>query len=224
MNNGPGPAAKQAARPIPNSGARQWTRGANRAQQARRQIEAVLTDSQKQSLPIVMRDMEALRAAGIPTEVLDDLKLSSGQQTQLLAIGRKAQQDMRPKQDNGNGGDPEAGREAAQKAREAARQKAMQALTAEQRATLDAFRKSHPQPRPGEGFGPPPGGPEGEGRPPRDGNGPPPRDGDGPPPPPDGSPEISASWLRMCRSETSCRVPGVFNARNPSLHTQLTIQ
>ena len=156
-------------------------------------MKAVLNSDQKAQLPSLLKNIESLRATGIPAELYGKLNLTDTQKKNISEIAQHAQQDMRAKMDAARlSGDFEASRSAMDQAREASHQKAMSALTAEQRAVVEQFIKDHPRPRGGRGFGPPPG----HGGPPPNGFGPPndgggPGDGgpgDGGPPPPDGPP------------------------------------
>ncbi len=49
-------------------------------------VEAVLTPSQKAALPALLSEMDSLRPAGIPPELVSSLKLTDAQKTQLAAI------------------------------------------------------------------------------------------------------------------------------------------
>jgi Spy/CpxP family protein refolding chaperone len=170
--------------------------------QAKSSIEAVLTDEQKQALPGLLKEIDALREAGIPAEVYGDLKLTGSQKKQLVALAKKSQDAMRAKMDSLQpGGDFESVRSAMDQSRRQAHSRAMALLTAEQRDLVQKYQQAHPRPDRGpggpggpEGFGPPPGGPDGPdggpggpGGPPQGG---PPQGGPGddgnPPPPPGG--------------------------------------
>jgi Spy/CpxP family protein refolding chaperone len=161
-------------------------------QEAAKSIGDVLTDEQKQALPGLLKEIEALRATGIPAELYGDLKLTSDQRKKITAIAQKAQESQRQAMDKAReSGDFQSVRETMQKSRRQTHDKAMQVLTSEQRALVEQFIKDHPRQGPG-GFGPPPGGGRGrgEGGPPPGGgpDGPPPPDGAGPPPGEDGPP------------------------------------
>jgi uncharacterized membrane protein len=157
-------------------------------QQATKDIEAVLTTSQKKAIPTVLREIQALRMAGIPAELLGTLKLSDDQRKQIASIVQQAQQETRQKMDAARqSGDRNAMRDIMEQSRQDIHDKAMAVLTDDQKAQVEKFVAEHPLPPGGPGFGPPPGGP-GDG-PPAGGPpaGPPP---DAPPPPgdPDGAP------------------------------------
>ena len=165
-------------------------------QKANKDIEALLTATQKAALPALLRQLDGMRQLGIPLEVLGDLKLTAAQKTQLNAIAKKAADSLpKPGQgrpgDGGPGGPPDGGGPGqggrgfggpggGQRGRgemDANRQKfheqAMAVLTDAQKQQVQEFMEAHPRPDGGpgrRGFGGP-GGPGGFG-------------GDGPPPPP----------------------------------------
>jgi hypothetical protein len=163
------------------------------SRQASQQILAVLTTEQKKALPTVLRDIQTLRMAGIPAELLGDLKLTTDQKQKIASIQRQSQQEVRQlmtdAQQNGNF---DSVRDSVERSRELAHEKALDVLTEAQRKKVEKYLQEHPQPGPGEGFGPPPGGfgpPPGDGSgPPPGGFGPPPGGPDGPPQSPDSSP------------------------------------
>jgi len=147
-----------------------------------KQIEAVLTDSQRRALPGAMKELGAFGPAGIPLDVLGDLKLSSDQKSRIVAIAEKSQQEMRAKMDEARqSGDFQAIREIMQANRENVHKQVMAVLNADQRALVEKFVKEHPMRGPGGpggfpggpgGFGPggPGGFPGGPGGPPPGGN------------------------------------------------------
>ena len=156
-----------------------------------RQIEGVLTPTQKQALPTLVKTLNGLRTARIPLEVVSDLHLTAEQKQQLSALTSLTNGQSQHQQQEGDqarrsgqfgatrslGGSPGQTHE-----------KAMALLTAEQRKVVTDYIQKHPRPQGGPGFGPPRGGQGGPGRP----DMPPPGgpgggDGqDGPPPPPPG--------------------------------------
>jgi hypothetical protein len=167
-------------------------------------IVAVLTDDQKAALPRVIQMLDAFQSAGVPPQVIGDLKLTDDQKKQALRINKEMQQAMQQAMQDQD-------RQAMMDARKKAHDEILALLTDDQKAILDKFVKDHPRrgpggpggpggrgpggrgpggpggPPPGDGNGPPPP-PDGNGPPPPDGSGPPPPpDGDGPPPPPDGN-------------------------------------
>jgi len=146
--------------------------------QASKQIDTVLTADQKKALPIALKNIQSLRMAGIPAEVLGDLKLTADQKKQIASVVEKSQQSMRQKmEDARQSGDFENMRAVMTESREAMHNAAMAKLTADQKTIVEDYLKDHPQQEfepgggPPGGFGPPPGG-----------GGP----GGAPPPPPDG--------------------------------------
>jgi Spy/CpxP family protein refolding chaperone len=154
----------------------------NQNKQAGDRIMAVLTATQKQALPGLLKELDTLRGAGIPAETYGDLKLTADQKTRLAAVARKSQQQMRQDMDKARqGNDFAAMRDTMQQSRQKTREQVMSILTAEQHKVLEQFRKDHPRPQGRDGFGPPPGGrPGGPPRPEGQDDGPP------PPPPPGG--------------------------------------
>ena len=172
---------------IPSNGMRDPNKQAND------RIQATLTATQKQALPGLLKELDALRGADIPAETYGDLKLTADQKTRLAAIARKSQQQMRQNMDKAReSNDFGAMRDTMQQSRRQTHEQAVGVLTADQRKVLEQFRKDHPRPQGRDGFGPPPGGQPGgpDGHP---GGPPPPRPGgqdDGPlPPPPGGEPD-----------------------------------
>jgi hypothetical protein len=151
-------------------------------EKASKQIEALLTESQKMALPDALKELGDLGPTGIPFDILGDLKLTQDQKTRLIAVSKKSQEDMRKKMDEARqSGDFQSIRDLFQTSRETTHKQIMAVLTADQRTMVENFIKEHPMRSPG-GF---PGGPGGfggfPGGPPRPGRGPGP--GDGPPPP-----------------------------------------
>ena len=136
-------------------------------------IEAVLTDTQKQAVPGLMKTLDALQVSGIPIAVVSDLKLTSDQKTKIQTLAATAKQaDRKVMESAHESGDFDSVRTAMQKSRKSVHDKAMAVLTSDQKQIVSAFAKEHPQQGPA-GFGPP-----------QDGNGPPPPGGpggDGPP-------------------------------------------
>jgi hypothetical protein len=135
-----------------------------------------------------MKELGAFGPAGIPLDILSELKLSADQKSRIVAISEKAQQDMRAKMDEARqNGDFQSIFQIMQSNREAVHKQAMAVLNADQRALVEKFAKEHPMRGPGGpggfpggpggGFGRPggPGGfPGGPGGPPPGGNPPPP--------------------------------------------------
>ncbi len=155
-------------------------------------INAVLTSDQKTVLPTLIKNIESLRATGIPAELYSKLNLTAAQKKKIADIAQQARTYMQTKMAAAQqSGDFEAARSVMDQVRQDSHSKAMAVLTTEQKALVDQFIKDHPRPQGGRGFGPP----NGHGGPPQDGFGPPPDGGgpgggpqDGGPPPPDGPP------------------------------------
>jgi Spy/CpxP family protein refolding chaperone len=136
-------------------------------------IKALLTTTQKEGLPALLKLIQTLRETQIPAEVLGDLKLTVEQKTKLESIATKGREAM---QKMFQGGPPQGGfeeiRETMQKNRSETRRLAMAVLTGPQQEIVLDYREKHPEREGGfGGFGFGPGGP----------GGPPPGPG-GPPP------------------------------------------
>jgi Spy/CpxP family protein refolding chaperone len=132
-------------------------------QKATQSIMALLTAQQKNALPGLIRELEALRITGIPLPVLGELNLTAEQKRQLRTLAERANQEMRRILETGrDSGDPESVRDAIRQLHERTRNQAMQILTEAQRAQVEAFLQEHPGPGPG---GPPRGGRPGGRRP-----------------------------------------------------------
>ena len=163
-------------------------------QKANKDVEAILSDEQREALPKVIKSFGALREAGIPLEVYSDLKLTSDQKSKIEVIVAKNRppQGQRPEDGRQGGrqrpddgqrpGPPQGGFGRGQdgpggRGMDQNRQKIREAvntlLTDTQKKTIKAFMDKNPRPEFGRGHGGP-GGPGGRG-----GFG-----GDGPPPPP----------------------------------------
>jgi hypothetical protein len=134
------------------------------------EIMAVLSNEQKQALPPILKDVDALRIAGIPLEIFGDLKLSSAQIQKIIAIGNEFRSKMRPPREGGNDGPPPPPREGGNdgpppppRGRENGRREVVQktnaVLTEAQRELIKKWVEEHPRPP----FGGP-GGPDGNGR------------------------------------------------------------
>ena len=122
---------------------------------AGKDIEAVLTASQKAKLPAVLKQLETARNAGIPMEVVSDLKLTSDQNNKLEGIAKDAQaKRTQMMQGGGGGGDRQAMFQAFQKMRDENRKKVDAVLTPTQRDTLKKYEDAHPRGRGGRGGGP----------------------------------------------------------------------
>lgn len=105
--------------------------------QASQEIEAVLTPEQKAKLPELRRKLALIRAAGIPLQVYDELKLTNDQIKQIIDIGEDVQKKMREVLTSGE-------RSRLREIRREAREKTLAVLTAEQKQIL---QKYSPPPR-----------------------------------------------------------------------------
>ena len=154
----------------------------NAQQQASKQIEAILTPEQKQALPALLKELDALRGVGIPADLYGQLKLTSDQKTRIAGIAQKSQQKMRANMDTARqSGDFQTAQSQSQQIRRQAHDDALALLTPTQQQLVQ--RQPRNRPPGGPNGGPPPGGPNGGPPPPNGGDGPPPPGGgDGPPP------------------------------------------
>jgi Spy/CpxP family protein refolding chaperone len=149
---------------------------------ASKQIVELLTDDQRKALPEALKDLDLMRQAGIPLDILGELKLTADQKSKIAAVLAKSQQDMRKLMEEARQSQDFQGvREAMQSFGQNTHRQVMAVLTEGQRTQVETFIKEHPMRGPGGpgGFGP--GGPGGF-RP--GGPGGPGQGGDGPPPPP----------------------------------------
>jgi len=154
-------------------------------QAAIKSIEAILTDTQKQALPTVLKQFSAFQPAGIPLEIADTVNLTSVQRLKIAALVEAARAADRKTMDAAReSGDFESVREAMQESRKAVHEAALEVLTDVQKKTIGDFVAKHPMRGPGGPggpggqFGPPQGGPGGPGGPGGQ------QEGNGPPPPP----------------------------------------
>lgn len=105
---------------------------------ATQEIEALLTDAQKQKVPDVIKQMQVYRDCGIPLEVVADLKLTAEQNTKLQALSKEYQTKIEGMQAGG-------GFEQFRTLRETTRQKALEVLTADQKALIEKWQRENPQ-------------------------------------------------------------------------------
>lgn len=125
-------------------------------QDTTQKIDAILTSDQKAKLPPLLKEVESLRATGIPAEMYGDLKLTADQKQKLAAIAQKAQDDMQAAfQKARDSGDFSSVRDAMQQNRQQAHESALKVLTADQSKAVEQYRKDHPEAGPGFGFRPP---------------------------------------------------------------------
>jgi len=124
----------RALRPAPGSPPNPENRAkrAELTRQANQQIEAVLTAAQKERLKSALQEIAPLRGAGLPLELLAQLKLTDEQKKQITAIAREAREKI--------GALPREERRAkGQEITQAARDKILAVLTADQKATLEKW-------------------------------------------------------------------------------------
>lgn len=139
---------------------------------AARQIEAALTATQRKALVTLIQDVELFRSAGLPPELIGDLKLTASQKKRLSDLVTEAREKMEQRlQDSQQQGGFDAMRSAFMAMRQETYEKALTVLTPEQKEKTVKFVKEHPQRGPGGfgpggGFGPPPDGPPPGGPPP----------------------------------------------------------
>jgi hypothetical protein len=122
-------------------------------------IEAVLTPQQRSQLPGALKEIGALRSAGIPLETLGDLKLTSSQKSKISTISMKSQKEIEAKLKAANGDFMSVG-PVIRQAGEKTHADVMGVLTAPQKGVIDKYEKEHPRRGfGGGGFGGPGGGP-----------------------------------------------------------------
>ena len=127
------------------------------ATSASAKIEGVLTPTQKKELPGALKEIGAMRQAGIPLETLNDLKLNGSQKSRIATITDTAQKDMEAKAKAANGNFQVLG-PAFQESRQKTHASVMAVLTSPQKAIIDKYEKDHPRrgrggPGGGGGFG-----------------------------------------------------------------------
>lgn len=129
---------------------------------AAKDIDAILTSSQKAKLPAVLKEMQAARGAQIPVEIVGDLKLTADQVKKLEAISAESQTKMREMFSGGargapgqpgqpGGGDRQQMFQKFQEMRQATHQKTLGVLTPAQQAILKKYEDAHPRPQRGAG-------------------------------------------------------------------------
>ena len=112
-------------------------------QKAESDIAAVLTPTQKQALPGLLKRLNSLRAAGIPPDLFGTLGLTRSQEQRIGAIVEKARGAAAARRP---GEDPRAAWEAMGRSRQAMREQALAVLTPSQRKAVQAYRAAHPRP------------------------------------------------------------------------------
>jgi hypothetical protein len=120
--------------------------------QAKKDIEAVLTPAQMKTSAKVLKSAMVYNTVGIPLPVLADLKLTPEEETKLAAIVEAATKEQEPTvkalTEARTAGDQAKVTEinqTMQASRQATREKAMAVLTEEQKATLAQYQKDHPR-------------------------------------------------------------------------------
>jgi Spy/CpxP family protein refolding chaperone len=104
--------------------------------QANRDIEAVLTPDQMAKLREVAAVWSALRSAGIPLDLLPQLKLTADQNEKIAAIVKEMSEKLR-------GLSPDERRSQAKELRQDARNKIEVLLTEQQKETLRKYQAEH---------------------------------------------------------------------------------
>ena len=66
-------------------------------EKASAQISEILTDAQRAALPVAVTELDALATAGIPLDILGDLKLSQDQKARIVSISETSRQELRQK-------------------------------------------------------------------------------------------------------------------------------
>jgi hypothetical protein len=131
-----------------------------RMKQADAEISAVLTPAQRKQVPAMLKEMHALRGAGLPMSLAGTLKLTPSQLTKLEGIGKSRSDKLRKAfAGMGPGSNPGAAMQQMGQIRDEARKSAMGVLNAQQKAAVEKWEKEHPRMQFG-GFGGP-GGPGG---------------------------------------------------------------
>jgi hypothetical protein len=126
--------------------------------QAKSDIEAILTDTQKRKVDGAIKEAGTFNTVGIRLEVVPDLKLTAEQKTKLTDIAETATKEMQPimkdmadaRQAQDQQKMQEAG-QAMQAARKATQDKALAVLNDDQKATIEKYDKEHPIQRRGPG-------------------------------------------------------------------------
>jgi hypothetical protein len=102
-------------------------------------IQALLTDEQKEKLKELRLVLTGFSTAGIPLDIVGDLKLTAEQKTKLAAIAK----DVADKTKDFT---PEDRRTKGREINQAARTQAEALLTAEQKTAIEKYNKEHPRP------------------------------------------------------------------------------
>lgn len=107
-------------------------------------IETVLTPAQRKQVPAMLKEMQALRGAGLPMSLAGSLKLTADQIAKLDKIA-KDRAAATAKLFQGNQGDRMAAMQKMGQLRDDARKKAMAVLNAQQKAAVEKWEKEHPR-------------------------------------------------------------------------------
>ncbi len=127
---------------------------------ATKEIEAALKDDQKADAVVLLKNLQTLQTLRIPYQTYSDLKLTDDEKTKLGALAADAAKDraakMQEMQAARQAGDQEKMQQLMQSLRGTGQpdDKAMAALTADQKDLVTKYIKDHPQGRRPGGFGP----------------------------------------------------------------------
>ncbi len=134
-----------------------------RMKKADADIMKELTPAQRQKAPAMLKEMHALRGAGLPMSLAGSLKLTPAQLTKLQAVAKERSEKLRKLVAGAGQGNPGAAMQQFGQLRDDARKKALGALNAQQKAAVEKWEKEHPRAQFGGRMGGPggPGGPGG---------------------------------------------------------------
>ena len=121
--------------------------------QAETDINALLTDTQKEQLPTLLKAIGALNQAGIPMQVQGKLGLTEDQKTQIIDVATRAQRKAREAAANAQPDDPANTPEARQKVQTEIEAQVDALLTPAQRQTVQQYRAANPRPMGRGGYG-----------------------------------------------------------------------
>jgi hypothetical protein len=103
--------------------------------QAVADVEAVLTQEQKDKFKAAAKDLQLYRSVGIPMELYGQVKLTDEQKTKLATIEKETTEKSQGVTD----------RAQVRQINQDARAKAEAILTADQKAAVEKYRKEHPR-------------------------------------------------------------------------------
>jgi len=136
------------------------TRRNELTQNAVKDIEAELNETQKTKWPDVQKSLQGITMVGIPVGALDELKLTPDEKTKIAKIADEASksqqgtmQQMREARQNMDQQKMQELGQEMQKNMTKAHEDATAVLTADQKKSLEAYLKAHPQPQFGGGRG-----------------------------------------------------------------------